>query len=55
MIAHNHPSGNLKPSSADGELTQKIASGAKLLDMKLLDHLIITSEGYYSFVDEGLL
>jgi len=55
MIAHNHPSGNCKPSRADEELTQKIAVGAKLLDMKLLDHLIITTEGYYSFADEGLL
>lgn len=55
MIAHNHPSGNLKPSQADKELTQKIAGGAKLLDMKLLDHLVITTDGYFSFADEGLL
>ena len=55
MIAHNHPSGNCKPSRADEELTQKIAAGAKLLDMKLLDHLLITTEEYYSFADEGLL
>lgn len=55
MIAHNHPSGNLKPSRADEEMTQKIAGGAKLLDMKLLDHLVITADGYFSFADEGLL
>jgi DNA repair protein RadC len=55
MIAHNHPSGNNKPSRPDEELTQKIAAGARLLDMKLLDHLVITTDGYYSFADEGLL
>jgi DNA repair protein RadC len=55
MIAHNHPSGNLKPSQADEDLTQKMAGGAKLLDMKLLDHLIMTADGYFSFADEGLL
>lgn len=55
VISHNHPSGNLKPSKADEELTQKIKHGAAFLDIKLLDHIIITSEGYYSFADEGLV
>ncbi len=55
MIAHSHPSGNLKPSKADGELTLKIKEAGKLLDLFLLDHLIITNEGYYSFADEGVL
>jgi DNA repair protein RadC len=55
MIAHNHPSGNLQPSEADKMLTQKIVEAAKLLDMKLLDHLILTPDKYFSFADEGLL
>lgn len=55
VISHNHPSGNLKPSRADEELTQKIKYAGQFLDIKLLDHVIITSEGYYSFADEGLL
>ncbi len=55
IISHNHPSGNLKPSRQDEELTQKIKQGGQLLDIKLLDHIIVTSEGYYSFGDEGLV
>ena len=53
--SHNHPSGNLTPSQADIELTRKIKEGGKFLEIQLLDHLIITSEGYYSFADEGLI
>jgi DNA repair protein RadC len=53
IIAHNHPSGNLKPSKADLDLTQKIREAAKFFDIKLLDHLIICTEGYYSFADDG--
>jgi len=55
IIAHNHPSGNLEPSEADKRLTQKIKDGANLLDMNLIDHVIVTTEGCYSFADEGLL
>lgn len=55
ILSHNHPSGNLKPSRADEELTSKIKEAAKYHDIKLLDHLIITSEAYYSFADEGLI
>lgn len=55
ILAHNHPSGNLKPSEADKRITEKVASAGKLLDIKLLDHLIITTEGYYSFGDEGAI
>ncbi len=55
VIAHNHPSGNLKPSRQDEELTGKIKEGGKFLDLPLLDHLIVTTEGFYSFADEGLL
>ncbi|WP_224995101.1 RadC family protein [Cesiribacter sp. SM1] len=55
ILVHNHPSGNLKPSEADIRLTRKIKEAGKLLDLPVLDHLIITAEGYYSFADEGLL
>lgn len=55
ILTHNHPSGNLQPSQADIDLTQKIKEGGKLLEIQLLDHIIVTSEGYYSFADEGLL
>jgi DNA repair protein RadC len=55
ILVHNHPSGNLKPSKADEELTFKIRAAARYFDINVLDHLIITSEGYYSFGDEGLL
>lgn len=53
ILAHNHPSGNLKPSEADINLTQKMIQAGKLLDIVVLDHIIMTSEGYYSFSDEG--
>lgn len=53
VLAHNHPSGNLMPSQADIQLTQKIKTAASYLDIKVLDHLILSSEGYYSFADEG--
>ena len=55
ILSHNHPSGNLKPSRADEELTQKIKVAAAYHDIRMIDHIIITSEGYYSFADEGLL
>ena len=55
ICLHNHPSSNLSPSDADQQITQKIKEAGKLLDIQLLDHLIITSEKYYSFADEGML
>jgi DNA repair protein RadC len=55
IIAHNHPSGNLRPSRVDEELTQKIKNAGQFLEINLLDHVIISSEGYLSFADEGLL
>lgn len=55
VLSHNHPSGNLKPSRADEELTLKIKEAARYHDITVLDHIIISSEGYYSFADEGLL
>jgi DNA repair protein RadC len=55
ILCHNHPSGSLKPSRADEELTQKIKEAAKYFDIKVLDHLIVSEDGYFSFADEGLL
>lgn len=55
VLSHNHPSGSLKPSRADEELTQKIRQAAMYLDIKVIDHIIVSDEGYFSFADEGLL
>lgn len=55
IIAHNHPSGNLEPSEADKRLTQKIKEAAFFLDMRLLDHIIVTMEDCFSFANEWLL
>lgn len=55
ILCHNHPSGNLKPSKADEELTTKIKQAALLLDIVVLDHIIVSEEGYYSFADNGKL
>jgi len=55
VIAHNHPSGNLTPSQADITVTEKINAAAKLFDIKLNDHIIISDTGFYSFANEGLL
>jgi DNA repair protein RadC len=55
ITAHNHPSGNLKPSEVDKYLTRKIKEGALLLDMVLLDHLIITPYSYCSFAGEAMI
>lgn len=53
ILAHNHPSGNLSPSNADMTLTHKVKESAKLMDIAVLDHLIITDTSYYSFADNG--
>ncbi len=55
VLAHNHPSGTLKPSAADKQITQKLKLAAEALDIKVLDHLIITAKEYFSFADEGIL
>jgi len=55
ILAHNHPSGNLRPSQADIDITKKLRSGGKSLDISILDHLIISEMGYFSFADEGIL
>ncbi len=55
VFCHNHPSGNLRPSEADLALTRKLREGGKLLDINVVDHIIVSREGYFSFADEGLL
>lgn len=55
ILAHNHPSGTLKPSDADKQITQKLKQAALSLDIKVLDHLIITEKAYFSFADESIL
>jgi DNA repair protein RadC len=53
ILCHNHPSGNLRPSRADEEITTKIKNAAKYFDITVLDHIIVSTDGYYSFADEG--
>ncbi|GHB76150.1 RadC family protein [Persicitalea jodogahamensis] len=55
ILFHNHPSGNLTPSQADKDLTRKLKEAGRMLDLPVLDHLIFTDGGYYSFADEGIL
>ena len=55
ILAHNHPSGNLKPSNEDLAITKRIKEGLKILDIQVLDHIILTSQGYLSFGDGGIL
>jgi DNA repair protein RadC len=55
ILCHNHPSGNLKPSKADEELTLKIKEASRYFDIKVLDHIIVSDEGWFSFADEGLI
>lgn len=55
ILAHNHPSGVLKPSNNDNELTKKIVQGMKLFDVNVLDHIILGDKEWFSFADEGLL
>lgn len=55
ILCHNHPSGSLVPSRADEELTKKIKEAALFLDIKVIDHIIVSEQGYFSFADEGIL
>ncbi|MBL7702681.1 MAG: DNA repair protein RadC [Ferruginibacter sp.] len=55
VLCHNHPSGNLQPSRADEELTKRIKDAANYLDIKIIDHIIVSEEGFYSFADDGIL
>jgi DNA repair protein RadC len=55
ILAHNHPSGSLKPSNQDIDLTKKLKTAGQILDIVVLDHIIVSDQGYFSFADEGLL
>ncbi len=55
ILCHNHPSGNLKPSEKDLDMTNKMVAAGKMLDIKVLDHIIVSEKAYYSFADEGLI
>lgn len=55
ILAHNHPSGNLKPSDSDIRLTKNLKLSGDMLEIKIIDHLIITKDAYYSFADEGMM
>lgn len=55
ILVHNHPSGNPSPSGEDKALTAEIADAAKTLDIRVLDHIIVGKDGYYSFMENGLL
>ena len=55
ILAHNHPSGNLKPSEPDKIMTERIRKALTVMEVNLLDHLIVTRESYFSFVDEGVM
>lgn len=55
ILAHNHPSGNTKPSDADISITRNIVDALKLFSIKTLDHIIVTENAYYSFADEGII
>lgn len=55
ILAHNHPSGNLMPSTADMDLTKRLVRAGKFLETQVLDHLVLTKEDYYSFADEGVM
>jgi DNA repair protein RadC len=55
VLCHNHPSGSLRPSRQDVELTAKIKEASNYFDIKVLDHIIVSEEGYYSFADDGML
>jgi DNA repair protein RadC len=55
ILCHNHPSGNLKPSKSDEELTKKIKEASHYFDIRILDHIIVSEDGWFSFADEGML
>src|SRR6267378_3956139 len=55
ILAHNHPSSNLQPSSSDINLTKRLKQAGEILEISVFDHLILTTEGYYSFADEGMI
>ena len=54
ILCHNHPSGNLKPSGSDIKITKKMRDAGEIMEIKVLDHIIVTDESYFSFADEGI-
>lgn len=55
ILCHNHPSGNTEPSESDRNLTRRLCEAGKVLEIQVLDHIILTSESYFSFADQGLI
>jgi DNA repair protein RadC len=55
ILAHNHPSGNLNPSEADIRLTRRVKNAGEIIDIRLMDHIIFTEDGFYSFANEGVI
>jgi DNA repair protein RadC len=55
ILCHNHPSGNIQPSEADIQITGKLKDAGKIMEIPVLDHLIVTENGYFSFADEGMI
>ena len=55
ILVHNHPSGSLMPSQADKDITKRLVDAGKLLDVPVLDHVIVSHKGYYSFADHGMI
>lgn len=55
ILAHNHPSGNLKPSLSDIKITERLHEACKVMDLNLMDHIILSKQSYFSFTDEGYL
>jgi DNA repair protein RadC len=55
IVAHNHPSGNLEPSNEDNQLTKRLVQSGQMLECPVLDHVIVTDHGYYSYTDEAML
>jgi DNA repair protein RadC len=55
VLAHNHPSGELRPSEADKQITQRVKQALGIMDSQVIDHVILTKDSYFSFVDEGIL
>jgi DNA repair protein RadC len=53
IICHNHPSGQLRPSNMDDRLTEKVKKGAQVFDLQLIDHIIVSTEGYYSYAEQA--
>jgi DNA repair protein RadC len=53
VLCHNHPSGNVQPGTADDRMTERVKAASEIFDIRVLDHIVLSSEGYYSYADEG--